>query len=293
MKKAIALMIVGIFLISMVPVSATPSLNEKNKRVVREYNQLKQEYNTVKEEWSKARSEYIKAKQSYKRFGQLTPEEQEDKFEIAQNFLLKTLDRMNRHLGLLQKWAERVIQDEELQNEVITELDEYSTQIKLFKEKVNSANNIEDLKKTGKEIKEYWKSTRGKLKRVIGIILSERTNNVIQRAERLTEKLHEKVDVLDQNNKQVGEMQDLLTDLDEKIKLAKEDYEKAKELYQQIQSLQDANQTLKQIKDYLQNANKYLKESHKTLKDLVKLYREHVGNFPELEPSLTPTPSTS
>jgi uncharacterized protein YoxC len=286
MKKIMALMIVGIFLISIIPVSASSSLSEKDKKIVEEYNQLKKEHNTVKEQWKKARSKYVGAKQSYKKFGQLTIDEQNDKFGIAQDFLLKTLDRMDGHLRLLQKWAERVIEDEELQNEVIIELEEYSTQINIFKDEVESTENIKELRKVGKEIKNYWKSTREKLKRIVGIILSERTNNVIKRAERLSGKLHEKIDALDQNNKEVSEMQDLLNDLDEKIKLAKEDYEKAKELYQQIQSLQDADQLFKQIKEYLEHAHKYLKESHKKLRELVKLYRQHVGNFPEIEASL-------
>ena len=219
-----------------------------------------------------------------KRFNQLTPEEQDIHFEEAQDFMLKTLERMENYLKILQKWSERVVKTTTEQDSVSSDIDNYLTEIDMFKEKVNGAETVEDLKYVGKEIKSFWKETRIKLKKIVGTILSEKVNNTILRAGRLSVRLHDKIDALNQDDNEVKEMQILISDFDEKVTLAKEKYEKARNSYSEIQSLSDANKIFGEANKFLREADKYLKNAHKDLRSLVKLYRSYKGNFPTLEP---------
>ncbi len=280
MNKIMIMVFVGLFLFGSMQVEA--SLNAKDQRLIEEYDSLRGEYKLIKEEWSVAKEEYISAKKQFKRFNKLSVDEQEEKFGVAKNFVSKTLERIDTHVNLLANWAERVIQDEELQNEVISELNGYSLEIDGLQSEVESAKDIRELREVSKEVREYWKSTRVELKKYVGIILSERTNHVIQRAERLSDKLHLKIDALNQDNDQVVEMQSLLSDFDSKIKFAREDYSNAKEIYSRMDNLQDFDKLLKEIKEYLGDSKKYLRESHKSLRELVKSYRSFTGDFPNL-----------
>lgn len=279
MNKIMIMVFVGLFLFGSMQVEA--SLNDKDQRLMGEYDSLRGEYKLVKEEWSNAKEEYISAKKQYKR-DKLSVDEQEEKFGIAKNFVSKTLERIDAHINILANWAERVIQDEELQNEVISELNGYLLEIDEFQLEVESAKDIHQLREISKDVREYWGSTRVELKKYVGIILTERTNNVISRAERLSERLHFKIDTLNQDNDQVMEMQNLLSDFDSKIKFAKEDYSNAKAVYSRMDNLQDFDKLLREIKDYLSDSKKYLRESHKSLRELVKIYRSFTGDFPNL-----------
>ena len=114
MNKIMIMVFVGLFLFGSMQFEA--SLNDKDQRLMGEYDSLRGEYKLVKEEWSNAKEEYISAKKQYKRFDKLSVDEQEEKFGIAKNFVSKTFERIDAHINILANWAERVIQDEELQN---------------------------------------------------------------------------------------------------------------------------------------------------------------------------------
>ena len=286
MKKIFAMLLIGMFVLSSVPFASAEnqSWRAEEQRVVQEYNQLKQQYNTVKDEWKDSKAKYLVAKQKLKRFKQLTPEEQVIHFEEAQDFMIKTLGRMENYLKILQKWSERVVKTTTEQDSVSSDIDNYLAEINMFKEKVEGAKTVEDLKYIGKEIKTFWKETRAKLKKIVGTILSEKVNKTILSAGRLSVRLHDKIDALDQKDKTVKEMQNLILNFDDKVTLAKEKYEKAKNSYSEIQTLSGANKIFGEANKFLREADRYLKDAHKDLRKLVKLYRSYKGNFPTLEP---------
>ena len=279
-----ALLLIGLFVLSAVPIAtAEQSIGQPNQRAIQEYNTLKQEYKQIRNEWESSKTEYIQTKKKLQKFNKLTPEEQELHFGKAQEFMTKTLDRMEKHLEILQKWSERVVQNDSQQQEIIEDLGIHIKELNEFKTKVSEATTVQELRTVGKEIKDYWKNARADIKRVTSTILAAKVNNIIQRAETLSKKLHTKVNALDQGHGEVQEMQALLKEFDIKITLAKESYENAKDAYSQIRSLSEVDSLFGQTKDFLKDADKYLKESHKILKKLVKLYRDNQGNFPEID----------
>lgn len=278
-----ALLLIGLFVLSTVPITtAEQSVEQRNQKVIQEYNILKQEYKQITNEWKNSKTDYLQTKKKLQRFNQLTPEEQEIHFEKAQEFMTRTLDRMEKHLEILQKWSERVIQDDSQQQEIIEDLGTHIKNLNEFKVKVSEAITIQELRSVGNEINDYWKNSRADIKRVTGTILATKVNNIILRAETLSEKLHIKINSLDQSHEEVQEMQTLLKEFDTKIVLARENYEHAKGAYTQIRSLSEVDELFNQTKGFLKDADKYLKESHKILKKLVRLYRINQGNFPEI-----------
>jgi hypothetical protein len=294
MKKTIAILLVGIFMISMIPLTtAGPTTSNRqiskaqNEQLVQAYNVIKNKYQNTKTEWNNARNSYMAIKPTLT--NNVNSLDSAEHVSIVKNFLTKTLERMENHIEILESWLNRVITDKEEYLELTGELDGYKEQITEYKEEVENANTIQELREISSEIKEFWKDVREKLNKHVGIVLIEKVNEVIKRTEASTEKLQEKIDSLDQNNKQVSEMQDLLNGIDEDIKLAKEKYNDALDIYTQEQSATSLKETLKEIKELLSEAKKHLRDAHKGILDVVKLYRQYMGEFPTLTAAATPT----
>jgi len=282
MKKTMAIMLIGLFLVSSIPMAtaAQPKLSMSNQelKVVGEYNQLKQNYLKVKGEWQDSRVKYLVAKEKLKKFDQLSIEEQDIHFGEAKKFTLKTIEKMKGYVDILQSWNERITNNLEIN----IELKEILIELESFQKSVESASNVEELKEVNKKLKTYWTDKRVELKKITGKILSAKVNKVLTKAENLSSKLHAKIDSLDQTSEEVIEMQNILKKLDIKLNNARKEYDKAVNTYSQINSLKSVNNSLKDVKEYLKASNAYLKEAHKDLKHLVKLYRANQGSFPTL-----------
>ncbi len=292
MKKILTMMVLVLFLASSTPlIEARPvqSFSGVRPQLVQEYNEVKDQYKNTKQDWEQARTEYMKTKQALSRTGELKPtgqleQDQEQHVSRIKDFLLKTVERMERHIQILQKWTEIVVYNEELKEEILYQLEKDLNELKTYENKIKEASTVQELRAIGKELKEFWKDVRGHLKKYHGIILSAKIGRIIERSERLSESLHKRLSELDENHPHLEEMKYLLEDFDENVASAKESYEKAKDLYIQIRSIEDAKKLFEEIKTYLKEAHKYLKEAHKSLRHLVKIYKDSTGEFPR--PSL-------
>ena len=294
MKKTIAILLVGIFMFSMIPLTtADPATSNRQitkaqgKQMIQAYNVIKNQYQNTKQEWETARNSYMAIKPTLTN-NQASLDSTEH-VNIVKNFLTKTLERMERHLEIIESWLIRSVTDKVLYEDLIKEINGYKEQINEYKEDVSNANTIQELREISSEIKEFWKDVREKLKKHTAIILIEKVNDAIERTEALSERLHKKIDSLDQNNKQVSEMQDVLSEMDENIKLAKGKYNDALDIFNKNQNAASLTGDLQSIKELLDDAKEYLRDAHKNLVELVKLYREFLGEFPTLTSATTPT----
>ena len=201
-------------------------------------------------------------------------------FEIYQNFLLKTIERLESYLEVFEGWVSRTDLSEEKQIAIMDEINEVLSKLKEINLDVKDATTIDELKESAKQIRSYWQEIQPKLKRAMGEGLAHRVNKILIKSDRLSSHLHEKLNALDQTESDVKKMQELLDDFDEKIELANEKYELAKEKYKKISTVQDANDFFKQSKKHLLEANSYLRDAHKDLRKLVKAYRLHTNVVP-------------
>ena len=254
------------------------SMSDQELKVVGEYNQLKQKYMKVKGEWQDSKVKYLIAKEKLKKFDQLSLEEQDLHFEETKKYILKTIEKMEGHIDILQNWNERIMNNVEIDKD----LELISTELTIFQKSIGNTSNVKELKEISNELKEFWTTNRIVLKEITSKILSAKVEKVLTKTETLSDKLHEKIDILDQTSKEVIEMQNILKELDIKLNHARKEYDKAVNAYSQLNSLKAVNNSLKDVKEYLKTSNTYLKEAHKDLKHLVKLYRTNQGSFPTL-----------
>nr|MBA4405052.1 hypothetical protein [Nanoarchaeum sp.] len=275
MKQIIALLVLSLFLFSITPVDARQERNEEwEKNMIQNYQQSIEKYKNIREEWENEKNEFEQAKEKLKRFDRLNDNEKANTTERISNFLLKTLDRMDSHLDILESWAEKVNITEERRTQILEDIADKREEIDGFRSEIEGATTVEELRAISKDIKESWKGFVPSIKRISGELLTERIGEIIETSEELSVKMHNQLDNLSQNESEVQDMQELLDQYDEHIRLAREKYELAMDTYEQIDNNTNASNMFEQTKEYLSEAREQLKEAHQILKELVKDYRE-------------------
>lgn len=284
-------MLVGIFALSMVPLSTNASSGNFNAETVKDmpqlikgsnnYGELKETYRNQEQNWDEARNQWVKIKGKASKFGSLSGEDTTDVIDKLKEFLTLTTDRVIIKLQLLSHWVDRVIEDEEVKEKLLAEIEQEINSFEDLKTSVENAKTVEELREISQKIKNKWLETKYKIKRIGAEITSHRIEKMIEKFESLSDRLHSKIDGLDQNNKLVGQMQDLLMDFDEEVTSARKNYEQFLGIYEEeATSIDD----LTTAREYLKSINRDLRDAHKIVKDVIKLYREYIGNIaPENE----------
>ncbi len=285
------LFVLSLFLISSIPMNVEASQNEEitklkvglnalNQEAIQKYNAVRNRYQVVSNEWNLVNENFKVAKEKINRFDELNPSEKGDVLERVRIFLLKTLDRMDTHLDVLENWANRINITDERREIILGQIETKREELSEYTIHVEEADDLASLRKLAREIRTSWREFLPKIKHISGELLAHRILLIIERSETLSERLHEKVDVLDQSLKEVIGMQVLLEDFDEKVGLAKEQYKLAKEKYSEIHSIDDARKLFQETKEFIFKAREYLRGAHKDLRELVELYRNHTGEVP-------------
>lgn len=281
MKKILTLLLIAIFIVSFMPVEAKSDMDqiktkvqENKEKAIQNYEQAKERYQTAKQTWDQAKTEFQKIKNKLNESNQST-----ERITKTRNFVLRTAERMEDQIRIMQRWTEKVVDDEELEENILNLLEEDLNQITRYKKEIQNAGTIEEIRTQSRNMKEFWNKAKNRNKRHIGIILSHRIYNIIQKSEDLYEDLQEKINSSDCNNTET--IQDLSNNVNENLNLSKEKYEQAKEKYLQINDSEDAKGLLSEVKILLRESHNYLRGAHKNLKQIIKEYRMCTNNILE------------
>lgn len=275
-KKINAMFLILVFAFSLIPISASAGNgNSDSTSNIRNYTKIKSDSTGLGNAWNNAKTEWNRIKTSSgtgNKFGAETDDN--TRLEKYKEFLSLTIDRIINRLDLLSFWVEEKIEDKALAEDLLNKIEGHRDGFKDLKESVENAQSIDELKELAKKIKEKWVDANHDIRRAIGHILGTRYGGMIERLELVSDKLHAKIDALDQNNKLVSQMQDLLSTIDEKIVLAKDEYKKYNEQFMSSTS-NGSDDNIIQSREHLRNVHRYLKEIHDLLKELIKLYRDY------------------
>jgi len=137
----------------------------------------------------------------------------------------------------------------------------------------------EQLKEEAKTIRQYWKTHRVRVKRIIGEVWAARINFAIGKTENLASKVSAKITELKAAGKDTSQLEAWLADFNQKLALAKEKYAAAKAKFQEIKGepgfdplteLSQADQLFQAGHQFIIQANQYLKEAHAQLVKIIK-----------------------
>ena len=180
----------------------------------------------------------------------------------SHDHLIKTIERM---ISMLEKTRERVEKsDMENKEDVLERIDEKIDKAKEILEEVNSLEDPtkEELKTTVKELRENWKGSKSVIKNGQKRVMDHRFKGVLMKSEKLSERLGNIVDKLEEGGSDVSEIRVHLDSFNEKLATAKETFESARE--------SNDKATLREVHSSLKEAHKELKETVRLIKSLKK-----------------------
>jgi len=277
--KNIHKIIVASILITVLGVVVFPvfgkTLRERDREARVRYHSARQQYLKEVKWWKNTRQQFLSARKKYRQFKNVENKSLYEK--QARNFLTRTVDVLIRKLESLKTWvSNRRALAEEQKQAIINELNQDINWLQQKKPGISTATP-EQIRKNAKEIRDYWRNHRVKVKKIIGRIWAARLNWVISRFENVSLKISSKIEELKAKGIDTSQLESWLSDFKQKIELAKEKKEKAKEKYEAISSLSDANRLFKEAHQFIKEANQYLRQAHKKLVEIVKEMRRVVA----------------
>lgn len=269
LNKAIICCLVGVMVLGLFASAASAkTLRERDQEARAKYQTARQQYLKEVNWWKTSRQQFQQAGTKYRQFK--NAENKAAYEEQARVFLEKTVNVLIRKLESLKNWVSnrRALPESERQA-IVAEIEQDINWLENKKPGIATASPAQ-IKEKAKEIREYWKNHRVKVKRIIGQIWAARLSWAIERFETVSSKIAAKIGELKAAGKDTSQLEAWLTDLNQKIEIAKEKRDRAREKYQAISSLADANQLFKQAHQFIKEANQYLRDAHQKLVDIVK-----------------------
>ncbi len=265
--------LLGLVFSSFLPTVWAQNWRQLDQQARQRYQAARQQYLKEVNFYRSARQQFMTARDKFKKFKN-RPELRSMYEEQARNFLKKTIAVLIKRLEAIKNWiSNRPGIDEDERANIIAELDQDISWLKEQETKVDDAT-VEEIRADAREVRQYWRQHRWKVKRVVGQIWSARLDYALQRFEQAADKAEEKINALKDTGYDTSELENLLADFRAKLELARQKYEQAKEKYQQISSLEEADQLFREVRQFIQEANQYLREAHQRLGEIIEKMKQ-------------------
>lgn len=261
MKHVQTIVLFGIF-IAMVLSFAGSSVIVKadDSEVVNMYNNVKQEYRETLSEYKSIRSNFLSMRNKYR--GESSTISSEQIFDQAKISIQKTSTVMARYLESVKIKFEMVKgMNEEYKNRIIEEINSDITALQEEDIIIDNSTENTELFSVASSIRERWAHIKVRANKYIGILLVARTRQTINKLEQASIKVEEYVAQLEESSQGVGNLNNLLEEINQKLETTKTQVTSAEEIFNTINSSENAKSKYRQGRDFLISANKYIRES--------------------------------
>jgi hypothetical protein len=153
---------------------------------------------------------------------------------------------------------------------MLAEIDRDSDWLVKTQADIEDAKSIDELRGIAKRFREHWRSYRGVSKRMAGLILHEKLGAMILRSEGASTKVGGLIATLKSQGKDTGELEQLLSDFNGHINIAKKKNEEARPYFESIPIAGETSSSFQEGMKLIREAHLELKEAHSTLSDISK-----------------------
>ena len=281
MKNTLKIAILAAVLITLIGLAGSTvfaqSLKERDASAKAKYQQAWGQYQKEVNFYKSARQDFLNAKTKYQQFKNAENKKAlEDK---ARNFLEKAVSSLIKRLEAIKNWvSNRGALPESERQAIVAEIDQDIAWLNARLPNIQTASP-DKIKEEAKTVRQYWKTHRVRVKRIIGEVWTARINFVIQKAESFSAKVSVKIDELKAAGKDTSQLEAWLADFNQKLNLAKEKYAAAKAKFQEIRGepgfdpiteFSQANQLFQAGHQFIVEANQYVRQAHAQLVQIVK-----------------------
>ncbi|MBU0613429.1 hypothetical protein KKB10_05470 [Patescibacteria group bacterium] len=261
MKHILTVALVSAFIVSITLFTASNVVAQTNEHsVVNTYAEIKEGYQNTLSEYRSTRSDFLSARNKYRKKSAAISSEQ--LLELARKYVQKTVITMSKYLETLKIRVENAGSiDEEKRNTIIVEIDSDIAWLQERLEQIENTSESSALTSITNSIREQWASIKIRAKKYVGVLLATRTYQTIDKLEQEKNKVEKYIVQLQENNQEVGRLEGLLEEFDEKLEMTKTQTTSAEGVFNRIDSSENMQLFFKQGKDFLTSANRYIRET--------------------------------
>ncbi len=201
----------------------------------------------------------------------------EELIEHAKNFLGNSADAIIEHLNKVKgKIQENEDLTEEEAADMIAKIDAKIAEIQEAKEQVENATTKEEIREAAHKINAAWKNIKQLTTFHANVLINARIGGIVIKSEHLKEKLDRILARMEENGKDVTDIQPLIDEFEAKIDLAKEKYEAAIDKFKEFRDTEDTDK-LREAQDFMKEAKKALQEANEKLREIIKAIKNKNG----------------
>jgi len=164
--------------------------------------------------------------------------------QVLENHLNRWRNRIENMVGL----------SEETRIKVLGQIDEVIAKIKNQEGLIDTAEEIDQLKEIGQEIRDYWQEEKITINKVVGLSLVEKANTMLDWATKIYQKLKSAVETAEQSGDTISLSETSLSNMQELINQTEEKINQAEKVFSGLDSV-----------DGFVSGRKFISEAHRLL----------------------------
>lgn len=239
----------------------------------------KERYNKAKQNFNKEQLRLDNAKKVYN-ICKDEPESEDclaAKEELKEAWKGKLLQNANIIIEHLNKIEAKIESNEQLSEEQIESytswIKEKTNKLEEIKTKIQNASNKEELISSAKTLKKLWGNIKIKSEGLIGRIVTNAFSGTILQAKTLEVKLDQVLEKLQDEGKDISEVNAQIEDFHSEINNAIDSFQNAKEIYKDLSEEKIADEDAKMkkelAKDYVKNSKESLVKARTILRNII------------------------
>jgi len=244
--------------------------------VAEQYEKTNEIYQANKDKYDNARKNFEQAKDIFekanKQLGKLKDENSTKELkQTTKDYLLSAISFAQSQLQVMKSRVENS-EKGSIPFNAVTIIDGHTAQLEQLKGKVQMANSTQELRDVHKELKTIVVDINLETRYYLGIVLNNRTDNFIIKADNVSIRLDSAIEKLKAQGNDTTNLEKEVADFKNALKVAKESQTKTKELYSTHTGFATDGTVTNE-----KNANKFLEQGNKLQRETLKNLR-HVGN---------------
>lgn len=270
-------LVAAVFILSLFSgIGAAEKPGEKNENQEKYANTGKQ-FEDAKKQFENALKQFNAKKDS---------KSKEELLLKTKNYLEKAIDHLVSYLKVLKSRAEKSDNKGIIPFDVSKNIDAHLAQLEQLRTKVQQANSTQELRDANKELKELWVKIRLETRYDFAILLNNRVDTFITKADNISARLDAAIQNLKSRGKDTSDLEKSAATFNSLVKEAKDAQQKTDELFAAhsgfatdgtVTNIKDAEAFLRQADNSQKETIKKLRAASRQLQDFVREYRKLSG----------------
>lgn len=262
-------LLITALLLNPLPLAAK-SLWQMDKQASARYSKAKQRYVKLRNEYKQVRAVYLKAEGQF-RAAKARAGADQDFADNAKDYLLDSAAVALAYLEALKSQVENTPGvSEGAQADILSEIDDDIEWLQRKQSAIENAVSLDDLEEQSNQIRDYWKSSLARAKKMTGRFVLTKVTFFIERLEAVADRLEDQIEAAKDAGVDTSEAETLLDDARAKIEVAVDEAKTAEAAYQSIDPQKEPKTSVQAAQESSKRVHRQLKDAHRDLKQAVK-----------------------